>query len=130
MSGWVDCMDWPRGVAAKTGYGRCYNPADGKTWYAHRLAWVQQVGPIPEGMQLDHKCKNRKCVNVAHLRLVSHAENVAGENSESPSARNKRKTHCIHGHAFTPENIFVVSTRPNTRNCRTCLRIAAQRRAA
>lgn len=90
---------------------------------AHRVAYQLLVGPIPEGTELDHLCRVRHCVNPEHVEPVTRKENIL--RGESPTARNARKTHCEHGHAFTPENTIV---RPSGwRGCRLCGR-AAQRR--
>lgn len=80
------CWVWTAGISHR-GYG-LYR---GKR--AHRVAWEQANGPIPDGMVLDHVCRVRCCVNPNHLRVVSVSENVT-TNSESPSALNKRKTGC------------------------------------
>lgn len=70
---------------------------------AHRVSLWMSGTEIPAGMCVDHICRVRGCVNPAHLRVVTPAVN-ARENNESPFAMNRRKTHCIHGHEFTPEN--------------------------
>jgi HNH endonuclease len=82
------------------------------------------VGPVPEGLELDHLCRNRACVNPAHLEPVSHRENVL--RGASFAAINAVKTHCIHdGHPFDDVNTIV---RPEgRRGCRACMN-AAQRR--
>jgi hypothetical protein len=82
------------------------------------------VGPIPEGLHLDHLCRVPACVNPTHLEPVTPRENAL--RGETLPAANSLKTHCIHGHPFTAEN-----TMPNTRGgrkCRTCHR-ETQRRA-
>lgn len=84
---------------------------------AHRLVWIALKGEVPEGLVLDHLCRVRHCVNPDHLRVVTHTENVLI--GISPSAINARKTHCKHGHEFTPENT-AVSPRTGERTCRKC----------
>lgn len=85
---------------------------------AHLWFWKQVNGPVPEGLELDHLCRVRLCVNPTHFEAVTHEENV--KRGTSFAAVNARKTHCIHGHEFTPENTHV---RPNGhRTCRTCRR--------
>lgn len=90
---------------------------------AHRWAYEQFVGRIPDGLELDHACRVRTCVNPAHLEPVTHAENMRRSGPFTPNAN---KTHCARGHAFTPENTYEYKTR---RNCRTCNRqnVAAAR---
>lgn len=85
---------------------------------AHRFAYQHLVGPIPEGLVLDHLCRNRTCLNPAHLEPVTLVENVM--RGESPYARKKRQTHCKHGHLLSPDNLYPRSD--GTRRCRTCAR--------
>lgn len=118
-----ECWEW---VAAKfpPGYGQF---AVGPPWrrvMAHRWAYEDQIGPIPEGLQLDHLCRNRSCVNPAHLEPVTQRENIL--RGESMSAVHARQTHCIHGHEFTPENTYPTKT---GRRCRACT-LANNRRSA
>lgn len=67
------CWIWQRGINAY-GYGRAYDK--GKTVQAHRLFYERKYGPIPDGLDPDHLCRNRACVNPDHMELVSRAENV------------------------------------------------------
>lgn len=90
---------------------------------AHRLAYTFLVGPIPEGLQIDHLCRVRACVNPDHLEPVTLRENVL--RGQSPMAENARKTHCKHGHAFIEGNIYTHPKR-RTRHCRACLNRAAR----
>ena len=85
---------------------------------AHRFAYEEIVGPIPEGLILDHLCRNRSCVNPAHLEPVTNKENVL--RGEGIAAKNAVKTHCKHGHEFTEENTYI--TYRGDRSCRTCQR--------
>jgi hypothetical protein len=105
------------------GYGACY--VDGKQRPAHCRSYELLRGDIPEGMDLDHLCRNRLCVNPDHLEPVTRRENLL----RSPitlTALKAAQTHCIHGHAFTSENTKI---RPNgTRLCITCNRKRALER--
>lgn len=66
------CTIW-KGVTDRNGYGKLR--VNGRMVYAHRYAFEREHGPIPEGVEVDHTCWNRVCVNVEHLRLATHAEN-------------------------------------------------------
>lgn len=87
---------------------------------AHRWAYEHSVGPIPDGFDIDHLCRNRACVNPEHLEPVTRAENVRR------AAR--LVTHCPAGHPYSPDNTYV---RPGTaqRKCRTCMRARDAKRA-
>jgi hypothetical protein len=89
---------------------------------AHRFAYVVMRGqPLLPRMVIDHLCRQRSCVNPAHLRAVTNRENVVeAPGSLSPSAANALKTHCQQGHEFTEEN--TKRTKAGHRVCRTCER--------
>lgn len=119
-----NCWNW-RGYTIWNGYGRCY--FNGRHQLVHRVAYELLVAEIPEGLTIDHLCRNRLCVNPSHLEPVTMRENTL--RGEGACARNARKTHCKHGHPLTPENVYEI---PGRRVCKTCARerSAAQRAIA
>ena len=118
------CWVW-RGTRNKLGYG--YLNSSGKRTPAHRVAYNLLVGPIPEGLELDHLCRNPFCVNPEHLDVVSHLENV--RRGMGFSGINFRKTHCSKGHPFDATNTYVWK-RNGQRRCLACLYAGRKRRAA
>lgn len=116
------CWNW---TANKwKGYGQFgvqVEPGKWKQRKAHRVAYELCVGPIPDGLQLDHLCRNPSCVNPAHLEPVTNREN--GLRGVSVAARNAAKTHCVNGHEFTAENtMYQVVNGNKQRECRSCYR--------
>lgn len=106
------CHIW-RPKPSEKGYGRFWL---GKTVRAHRFAYEQAVGPIPDGYDIDHRCRNRRCVRPSHLEAVTHRVNVL--RSTNHVALRAAQTHCHAGHAFDKTNTYVA---PNgTRKCRAC----------
>jgi hypothetical protein len=109
-----DCWLWT-GAISSNGYGNAWN---GKRQIgAHRMIYELLIGQIPEGLQLDHLCKTRNCVNPSHLEAVTAQENNA--RSSSPSAKNKIKTHCPQGHKYSSDNTHI--SKLGRRHCKTCL---------
>lgn len=90
---------------------------------AHRWAYELLVGPIPEGLTLDHLCRTPACVHPWHLDPTPIGVNVLRGNA--PTAINARKTHCVHGHPFDEENTYREGD--GYRRCRTCRREAGRR---
>lgn len=108
-----------------SGYGRI--KTDGKNTPAHRAVYEVLVGPVPDGLQLDHlchtndkscnggiNCEHRLCVNPDHLEPVTAKENQS-------RSHNARKTHCKNGHEFTFENLYI-HPKKGSRGCKTCRR--------
>lgn len=111
------------GSIVDSGYGRIYGGGRHKYRLAHRVAWEAANGPIPEGMQIDHLCRNRACVNPDHLEPVTSRINTL--RGVSPAAKNVHKTHCLRGHPLSGENLYV--DRKGKRSCRVCKRAAEKR---
>lgn len=106
-----DCWTWTA-YLKPDGYG--FVKFGGRCQQAHRVAYELLVGPIPDGLEIDHRCRNRACVNPAHLEPVTHLVNVI---------RTPRKvvTHCKHGHPFDEANTYRHGSK---RQCKTCQRRA------
>ena len=120
------CWEW-RGYIKADGYGQVAD-SDRKMRLAHRIAYREFVGPIPDGMTLDHLCRVRHCVNPEHLEPVSQRENTL--RGDTITARQAAQTHCKNGHELTPDNIY--RRKNGGRNCRACsiARSAARRKAS
>jgi len=122
-----DCWQW---VASKTsdGYGQFF-PGDGKRWRSHRWLWTQLVGPIASGLEVDHLCRNRACVNPDHLEPVS--KKVNQHRGNSPMGVNARKTQCPAGHIYDEANTRLSVDKFGTthRQCRACDRIKWHKRS-
>ena len=117
-----DCLLWTGARKSLMGYGvigsTTRSPATGfRQLLVHRVAWELDNGPIPEGLELDHVrargCTHRNCVSLAHLELVTHAENM-GRGVWVP------KTHCPQGHPYDEYNTYRPPSNPRQRLCRQC----------
>lgn len=109
------CWLWTGAVAAATGYGRFYTAANPPVDSAHRVAHRLFIGPIAAGLDVDHLCSVRNCVNPDHLEAVTRLENI--------QRVYRGQTHCNNGHELTPDNL--VTSHPR-RTCKTCARERAR----
>ncbi len=111
-----------RGGKTAAGYGRV--SINDKECYSHRYVWERDVGPIPEGLEIDHRCRNRACCNVKHLRAVTHKVNLTENSVGACWQIHAAKTHCPQGHPYSPENTRLYKNKRgwNCRSCRTCTR--------
>ena len=111
----TQCWNWTRKL--DNGYGRIW--FRGKVWRVYRLLYTWKTGKVPKwknftDKEIDHICNNRACVNPNHLQLISHKENTL--KGSGPTAVNKRKNRCKHGHLLVPDN-------RGSRKCPTCNKI-------
>lgn len=103
------CLVW-QGSKTSVGYGDLRY--DGKHKLAHRLAYENARGPIPEGLYIDHLCRRRDCINPDHMEPVTHAENL----------KRARKDKCFRGHPRSGDNLYISPLR-GLRQCRECNRM-------
>lgn len=116
-NGPLGCWLWTGSINGHNGYGGL-KMRDGTVILVHRLSYELLVGPIPKGLEIDHLCRVRNCVNPAHLEPVTKTENW--RRGISIFAINARKTHCKSGHEFTTENTYIMAD--GGRSCRICMR--------
>lgn len=118
----TECWLWQGGITG-AGYGLIAAGApSSEQLAAHRVAYEIIVGPIPVGLELDHLCRVRHCVNPSHLEPVTHQENL--RRSDVVTGLRSAKTHCPHGHPYDNAN---TSVRNGRRHCRECSRQRARR---
>lgn len=114
------CIEWV-GRIDRYGYGQFGTGGRrGANVGAHRWSYEYHVGHIPDGFQIDHLCRNRKCVNPGHLEAVTPRVNVM--RSMSPAAANAQKTHCIRGHLLSEDNVYASG---HGRTCKKCRKITS-----
>lgn len=95
----------------------------GIKWYVHRLAYFLNKGIIGAGLEIDHLCKNKQCINPDHLEMVTPTENK--RRSSCPSGLNFKKTECLCGHKLSGDNLYVSAD--GERKCRQCKRLRDRR---
>lgn len=119
---WYDeatgCIEWM--ASGCRGYGgfcvaKGWRGRISKSISAHRWAWLSERGPVPADKTIDHLCRNRGCVNVEHMELVTNRENIL--RGTGPSAVNAKKTHCVRGHELFGDNLRLDG---ESRICRRC----------
>lgn len=118
----TSCWLWKHTMCSN-GYGILQFRA--KRYLAHRLSYESYVGQIPKGLDLDHKCRVRHCVNPEHLEPVTRSVNVLRglvSTAHNWDSGQSARTHCPQGHEYTPENTRTYKT---SRKCRECARILA-----
>ncbi len=111
---WTACVN-------NDGYGGFW---DGKRWTAHRWLYERLVGPVPDGLELDHLCRNIRCVRIDHLEPITHQENIV--RGVSWAGQNAAKTHCPKGHPYDLLNTLYEGVE-RVRRCRACVKARWQR---
>jgi hypothetical protein len=114
------CWNWMR-QRNRLGYGLMR--WRGRKVPVHRVSYEAFVGPIPEGLEIDHLCRNRACCNPEHLEAVTRRTNVL--RSGNFIAARASADHCINGHPFAGENLR--TDKDGERVCKACNRAAAER---
>jgi hypothetical protein len=113
------CWLWKGHTSGGYGYIRAFGKYHG--WLrAHRVSYMLHVGPIPDGLVLDHLCRNTRCVNPDHLEPVTIGENVL--RGFGPTAIAARRSACAKGHPYNAATLRMYGTR---RRCRVCDRLVA-----
>lgn len=107
------CWLWTGGLTG-AGYGQI--SVDGSKVYVHRLVYSEMIGPIPDGLVIDHRCEVRNCCNPGHLEAVSRWENTL--RGRSPMAAKAKQVKCHRGHLFDEANTY--RSARGTRRCRRC----------
>jgi HNH endonuclease len=112
------CWEWA-GAHNRDGYGTAYTtPTGTRPLGAHRVVYELLIGPIPEGLTIDHLCRNRGCVNPTHMEPVPKRTNLL--RGVGVGARNAVKMHCARGHLYDAENTRILPS--GKRRCRQCHR--------
>jgi hypothetical protein len=113
---------WLWAGALRSGYARA--DLNGRKVSVHRAMWEEANGPIPQGLELDHLCRVRACVNPGHLEPVTRLENVRRGDA---GKMQRDRTHCPQGHPLSGDNLYVY-VRTGKRECRECNRTRSRER--
>lgn len=116
------CWKW-KGASNPLGYGKIgVRMPSPKTYATHVFVYRHIVGSVPDGMELDHTCRNPGCCNPDHLEPVTHKENVLRGNCVASAVR--RTGQCKRGHEMSNENVYVFPD--GRRQCRECRKVARE----
>lgn len=116
-----NCWLWTASLS-HAGYGR-FCPLPSGYVPAHRWAYEQENGPLPEGLECDHLCRTPSCIRPSHIEAVTHRENLL--RGQTVAARSAQATHCPQGHPYDEANTYVCPR--GKRQCRQCRREANRR---
>jgi len=119
-----ECWIWTKSM---TSNGYATMPVRGVCRVAHRVFYEYFIAEIPAGLELDHLCRVRHCVNPWHMDPVTRSVNLK---RATPPKHNRSKTHCPQGHPYDEENTLRIPSRPNARYCLTCNREQSRARRA
>jgi len=133
-----DCWEWTAGRIGEYGSFGIHRGGTDRRWRVHRFAWEELIGRIPDGLVIDHRCRNTICVNPAHLETVTRATNTLRGYSPSiiehhaskrrpPRVRRGEEPTCKRGHPYDGPNLRIMVSRAGTlvRICRACTAMQA-----